>query len=51
MAFAKEDVQMKFERNATELLRFLITTAGKVLILKVMQFSLFYQIQLCFLSY
>ncbi|CAB4009549.1 mitoguardin-like isoform X2, partial [Paramuricea clavata] len=29
MAFAKEDVQTKFERNATELLRFLITTAGK----------------------
>ena len=29
MAFAKHDVQKKFERNATELLRFLITTAGK----------------------
>jgi hypothetical protein len=30
MAFANEDVQGKFEGNATELLRFLITTAGKV---------------------
>ncbi|XP_028407744.1 mitoguardin 1-like [Dendronephthya gigantea] len=29
MAFAKKDVQLKFEQNGTELLRFLITTAGK----------------------
>lgn len=32
IAFAKEDVQKNFEEKATEILRFLITTAGKVTI-------------------
>ena len=30
IAFAKKDVQKNFEEKATEILRFLITTAGKV---------------------
>jgi hypothetical protein len=51
MAFSQEEVQIRFERNATELLQFIITTAGKVLI-KRRGFLVFIKSsQICFSSY